>query len=90
MIYQFSCCCKVSNIGLTTRHLRKRLKEHDLKSAENFYYSEKKDDIPLNIKVQNVSKGSSIAEHTQNVQIVIILINLKNIKNVLMFSIKLN
>ena len=27
VIYQFSCCCTASYIGLTTRHLRKRIKE---------------------------------------------------------------
>ena len=62
--YQFSCFCKASYIGLTTRQLRKRIKEHILKKVENFRLSEKKDDVP--IKVINASKRSSIAEHLVN------------------------
>ena len=64
VIYQFSCCCKASYIGLTKRQLRKRIKEHVPKSVDNFCYSEKKDDIP--VKVLNASKPSSIAEHLVN------------------------
>ena len=44
VIYQYSCCCKASYVGLTTRHLRKRIKEHVPKSVENFCFSDKKDD----------------------------------------------
>ena len=47
MIYQNSCCCTASYIGLTTRHLRKRIKEHVPKSVENFCFLDKKDDIPV-------------------------------------------
>ena len=61
VIYQYSCCCKASYIGFTTRQLRKRIKEHAPKSVENFCFSDKKDDIP--VKVLNTFKSSSIAEH---------------------------
>ena len=61
VIYQFSCCCKASYIGLTTRRLRKRIKDHAPKSVESFWFSEKKDDIW--VIVLNASKCSSIAEH---------------------------
>ena len=64
VIYQYSCCCKASYIGLTTRHLRKRIKEHVPKSVENFCFSDKKDDIP--VKAINAFKRSSIAEHLVN------------------------
>ena len=64
VIYQFSCFCKASYIGLTTRQLRKTVKEHIQKNVENFCLSEKKDDVP--IKVINASKRSSIAEHLVN------------------------
>ena len=64
IIYQYSCCCTASYIGLTARHLRKRIKEHVPKSIENFCCSDKKDDIP--VKVLNASKRSSIAEHLVN------------------------
>ena len=61
VIYQYSCCCKASYIRLTTRHLRKRIKEHVSKCVENFCFSDKKYDIL--VKVINASKRSSIAEH---------------------------
>ena len=64
VIYQYSCCCTASYIGLTTRHLRKRIKEHIPKCVENFCLSDKKDDIP--VKVLNASKRSSISEHLVN------------------------
>ena len=61
VIYQYSCCCTASYIGLKTRHLRKRIKEHIPKCVENFCLSDKKDDIP--VKVLNSSKRLSILEH---------------------------
>ena len=64
LIYQNSCCCKASYIGLTTRHLRKNIIEHVPKSVDNFCLSVKKDDIL--VKVLNASKRSSIAEHMVN------------------------
>ena len=66
IIYQYSCCCTASYIGLTTRQLRKRIKEHVPKSVDNFCCLDKKDDIPA--KVLNASKRSSIAEHLVNNQ----------------------
>ena len=42
VIYQYSCCCTASYIGLTTRHLSKRIKEHVPKSVENFALKTKK------------------------------------------------
>ena len=59
--YQYSCCCTASYIGLTTRQLRKRIKEHVQKCVDNFCCLNKKDDIPA--KVLNSFKRSSIAEH---------------------------
>ena len=64
VVCQHSCCCKANYIGLTTRHLRERIKEHVLKSVESFCVSDEKDDIP--VKVLNASKRSSIAEHLIN------------------------
>ena len=61
VIYQYSCCCKTSSIGLTIRLLWKRIKEHVPKSVENVCFSNKKDDIL--VKVLYASKHSSIAEH---------------------------
>ena len=61
VVYQLSCCCKASYIGLTTKQLGKGIKEHVLKSVDKFCYSEKKYDIP--VKVLDASKRSSIAEH---------------------------
>ena len=46
---------------MTTRRLRKRIKDHAPKSVESFWFSEKKDDIW--VIVLNASKCSSIAEH---------------------------
>ena len=64
IVYEFSCCCKASYIKLTTRHIRKRIKEHVPKSVENFCLLYKKDDIP--VKVSNESKRSSTAENFVN------------------------
>ena len=64
VIYQHSCCCKAIYIGLTTRHLRKRIEEHFQKSVENFCFLDYKDDIL--IKILNASKHSCIAEHLVN------------------------
>ena len=64
VIYQYSCCCTASYIGLTTRHLRKRIKIHIPKCVENFCLSDKKDYIP--ITVLNASKRSYISEHLVN------------------------
>ena len=36
IIYQFSCFCKLSYIGLTTKQLRKRAKQHTPKSIKKF------------------------------------------------------
>ena len=64
VIYQYNFYCRASCIGLTTRHLRKIIKEHVPKSVENFSCLDKKDDIPA--KVLNACKRSSIAEHWVN------------------------
>ena len=64
VIYQYNCCCTASYIGLTTRQLRKRIKEHIPKSLESFCCLENKDIIPA--KVLNVAKRSSIAQHLIN------------------------
>ena len=64
VIYQFSCFCKASYIGLTSRQLAKRIKEHIPKSVERFCDLKNKDVIP--VKVLNASKRSSIAEHLTN------------------------
>ena len=64
IIYQYSCCCTASYIGLTTRQLRKRIKEHIPKSVESFCCLDNKDIIPA--KVLNVAKRSSIAQHLIN------------------------
>ena len=53
--YQYSCCCTASYIEITTRQLKKRIKEHVPKSVDNFCCLDKKDDIP--VKVLNVSKN---------------------------------
>ena len=73
VIYQYSCCCKASYIGLTTRHLRKRIKEHVPKSVENFCFSEKKDEIPDKVLMHlNVHPLQNIWLIIQHVQTVII------------------
>ena len=54
IIYQYSCCCTASYIGLTTRQLRKRIKEHVPISVDNFCCLDKKNDIPA--KVLNAFK----------------------------------
>ena len=61
VIYPYSCCCKTSYIGLTSRHLWKRIKEHVPKSVENVCFSGKKNDKL--VKVLYVPKRSSIAEN---------------------------
>ena len=63
LIYQYSCCRKASYIGLK-KTAKKRIKEHAPTSVENFYFSDKKDGMP--VKDLNVSKRSSIAEHLVN------------------------
>ena len=52
VIYQFS-FCKAIYIGLTTRYLRKRIKEYVPKSVMNFLLFRNKDDKP--VKVLNAS-----------------------------------
>jgi len=64
IIYQYSCCCTASYIGLTTRQFRKRIKEHIPKSVESICCLDNKDIIPA--KVLNASKRSSIAQHLIN------------------------
>ena len=49
---------------MTTRLLRKRIKEHVPKSVEHFSYSKKENGIPIN--VLNASKRSSIIENLVN------------------------
>ena len=61
VIYQLSCCCKASYIGLKTRLLRKRACP---KQCRYFCFTEKKDDIP--VKVLKASKRLSIAEQLIN------------------------
>ena len=63
VFYKISFCCKAI-IGLTTRHLRNRIKEDVAKSIETFLFSEMKEDI--SVKVLNASKRSSIAEYLAN------------------------
>ena len=64
VFYQYSCCSTAFYIGVTTRQLRKRIKQHVPKNVDNFCCLDKKDDILA--KVLNVSKRSSIAEHLVN------------------------
>ena len=64
VIYRFSCFCKASYIGLTSRQLGKRIKKHIPKSVEKFCDLENKEVI--SVKVLNASKRSSIAEHLTN------------------------
>ena len=64
IIYQYSCCCTANYIGLTTRQLRKTIKEHVPKNVESFGFLDNKDIIPA--KVLNASKRSSIAQHLVN------------------------
>ena len=37
IIYQYSCSCTASYIGLTARQLRKTIREHLPKSVDNFF-----------------------------------------------------
>ena len=85
VIYQYSCCCKASYIGLTIRHLRKRIKDHVPKSVENFCFSKKKDDIM--VKVLNAFKSLSIAEHLVSNSTCTNSYNLKLLKLLVMLSI---
>ena len=64
IIYQYSCSCTASYIGLTTRQPRKRIKDYVPKSVENFCCLDKKDYITA--KVLNASKRSIIAENLVN------------------------
>ena len=64
VIYKYSCYCKANYTRLTTRHQRKRIKEHITKSVDKFSFSEKKDSIP--VKVLNASKRLFIKEHLFN------------------------
>ena len=80
VVYQFSFYCKASYIELSTRHLRKRIKEHVPKSVENFWFSEKKDDTQ--VKVVNTSKRSFIREHLVNNSTCANSYNLNRIKNI--------
>ena len=54
IVYQYSCCCTASYIGLMTRQLRKRIIEHVSKSVDNFGCLDKRDNISA--KVLNDSK----------------------------------
>ena len=49
IIYQYSCFCTASYIGLTTRQLRKRIKEHVPKSVDNFCCLDKEYYIPSKV-----------------------------------------
>ena len=37
VIYKLSCCCKLNYIRLTTKYLRKNIKEHTVNSVHNFF-----------------------------------------------------
>ena len=58
IIYQYSCCYTASYIGLKTKQLRKRIKEHIPKCIKSFCCLDNKDIIPA--KVLNASKRSSM------------------------------
>ena len=61
VVYQFDCFCKASYIGMTSRQLIKRVKEHIPKSIESYCNSKGKE--TKSTQVANASKRSSIAEH---------------------------
>ena len=64
VVYQLSCCCKPSYIGLITRYPRKIIIDQIQNSVEMLYFPEKKDDKPF--KVLNESKRLSNAEQLVN------------------------
>ncbi len=64
VIYQFNCYCENSYIGLTTRQLKKRVKEHVPACIDKFLkISEEKEKENKSVKVMNAVKRSAVAEH---------------------------
>ena len=64
VVYQFEIFCKPSYIGMTSRQLIKRVKEHITKSIESYCNSEEKES--KSTQFLNVLKRSSTAEHVVN------------------------
>ena len=64
LVYQYDCFCKATYIGMTSRQLIKRVKEHVPKSVESYCNSEEKE--CKSTQVLNALKRSSIAEHLVN------------------------
>ena len=64
LVYQYDCFCKATYIGMTSRQLIKRVKEHVPKSVESYCNSEEKE--RKSTQVLNALKRSSIAEHLVN------------------------
>ena len=63
VIYQFDCYCDNSYIGLTTRQLKKRVKEHIPVCVEKFLNKSEKEKDNKSAKVLNAIKRSAITEH---------------------------
>ena len=63
VIYQFDCYCDNSYIGLTTRQLKKRVKEHIPICVEKFLNKSEKEKDNKSVKVLNAIKRSAITEH---------------------------
>ena len=64
VVYQFDCFCKANYIGMTSRQLIKRVREHVPKSIESYCNSEEKE--TKSTQVLNAFKRSSITKHLVN------------------------
>ena len=72
VVYQFDSFSKASYIGMTSRQLIKRVREHIPKSIESYCHS--KDKESKSTQVLNVLKRSSIAETWLTIQLMLIVI----------------
>ena len=67
VIYQYKCYCDSSYIGLTSRQLKKRIKEHVPKCVRDYMVlTEEEKKTKKSIKINNSVKRSGIAEHLVN------------------------
>ena len=64
VVYKFICCCDNNYVGMTSRQLGKRIKEHVPKSIEDFCKMTNKEN--KSVRVVNASQRSAIAEHLVN------------------------